>query len=170
LATKCTSCGSVACDRAAAFAARIAADSAFSDAVKARKSVSALYPALKAAEERFSKAWALCAATFDENDRQLGATTAMRSDHALHERCEMTPEQNQCAMCESADCRREAAWICFTESVSAMKQSYSSLSATYMKACLRGFIEEAAACHARIWTAAYSKINSSARAALGDGQ
>ena len=89
----------------------------------------------------------------------------MRGDHALHERCEMKPAQRQCSMCESDDCRRESAWEVYTESVSAMKQNYSKVSAQYMKSCLREFVAENGACHSRIWLTAYNKLES-ARAAL----
>jgi hypothetical protein len=49
--------------------------------------------------------------------------------------------------------------------VSAMKESYSNVSAQYMKACAREFVEENRACHSRIWLTAYGKL-ASARAAL----
>ena len=71
----------------------------------------------------------------------------------------------QCSMCESDDCRRESAWEVYTESVSAMKQNYSKVSAQYMKSCLREFVAENGACHSRIWLTAYNKLES-ARAAL----
>jgi len=77
----------------------------------------------------------------------------------------MNPEQRQCAMCDSDDCRRESSWEVYSAAVSAMKQNYSNGSVQYMKACARDFMDENGACHSRIWLIAYNKL-ASARAAL----
>ncbi len=72
LATKCTMCRSFTCDRETAEIAKAAANKAFAAAVLSRTNHSKLYPALKAAEARYDKAWDLCIASSNEHDRQMG--------------------------------------------------------------------------------------------------
>ena len=71
MAAKCIICRSWDCDRDAARAAEIAANTAFDAAVLGRTDRAGLYPALKAATVRHNRARAQCSARGNEHDRQM---------------------------------------------------------------------------------------------------
>ncbi len=72
LATKCTICGSLSCDRASARDAKTTAENRWYAAVLNRANRDGLYLAMKAADGRYDQARALCFALHEENDRQMG--------------------------------------------------------------------------------------------------
>ena len=81
--TKCTICGSLSCCRQEAREAKAAAETKWLAAVRGHTNRDGLYHALKAADARYDKARALCFATHDENDRQIGIfIAAMKITHA----------------------------------------------------------------------------------------
>ena len=72
LDAKCTICGSLSCDRAAARDAKTTAENRWYAAVLNRANRDGLYLAMKAADGRYDQARALCFALHEENDRQMG--------------------------------------------------------------------------------------------------
>ena len=105
LATKCTICGSLSCDRASARDAKTTAENRWYAAVLNRANRDGLYYALKAADARYDNARALCFTTHDENDRQMRifivamkTTQAQRVafDRAISEGVRQSMQPKQC--------------------------------------------------------------------------
>ena len=105
LATKCTICGSLSCDRASARDAKTTAENRWYAAVLNRANRDGLYLAMKAADARYDNARALCFTTHDENDRQMRifivamkTTQAQRVafDRAISEGVRQSMQPKQC--------------------------------------------------------------------------
>ena len=105
MATKCTICGSLSCDRASARDAKTTAENRWYAAVLNRANRDGLYLAMKAADGRYDQARALCFALHEENDRQMGIfieamkkTQAQRLafDRAISEGVRQSMQPKQC--------------------------------------------------------------------------
>ena len=105
MSTKCPICGSLSCCRQETREAKAATETKWLAAVSGRTNRDGLYHALKAADARYDQARAVCFATHEENDLQMGifiaamkTTQAQRLafDRAISEGVRQSMQPKQC--------------------------------------------------------------------------